>query len=35
LSKKDGYFLVMENNKTIPVSKEKKEEFIKIIQQVF
>lgn len=35
LSKKDGYFLVMENNKTIPVSKEKKEEFIKIIQEVF
>lgn len=35
LSKKDGYYLIMENNKTIPVSKEKKDEFIKIIQEVF
>ena len=35
LSKKDGYFIVMENNKTIPVSKDKKNDFIKIIQEIF
>lgn len=35
LSKKDGYFLIMENDKTIPVSKEKRNDFIKIIQEVF
>lgn len=35
LSKKDGYHLVMENNKTIPLSKDKKEEFVKMVQNVF
>jgi two-component system, LytTR family, response regulator len=35
LSKKDGFFLIMENNKTIPIARDKKEEFIKIIQEVF
>jgi len=35
LSKKDGYFLIMENKKTIPIAKDKKEEFIKIVQEVF
>lgn len=34
-SKKDCYFLIMENKKTIPVSKEKRNDFIKIIQDVF
>lgn len=35
LSKKDGYYIVMENNKTIPVAKEKKEEFLELIQSMF
>ena len=35
LSRKDGFFLIMENNKTIPIARDKKEEFIKIIQDVF
>ena len=35
LSKKDGYHLIMQNNKTIPIAKDKKEEFVKIIQEVF
>lgn len=35
LSKKDGFHLIMENNKTIPISKEKKDEFIQLIQDVF
>jgi two-component system, LytTR family, response regulator len=35
LSKKDGYHIVMENNKTIPVAKEKKEEFLELIQSMF
>ncbi|WP_394758001.1 LytR/AlgR family response regulator transcription factor [Flavobacterium sp.] len=34
-SKKDGFHLIMENNKTIPIAKEKKEEFIQLIQNVF
>lgn len=35
LSKKDGYHIIMENNKTIPVAKEKKEEFLELIQSMF
>lgn len=35
LSKKDGFHLIMENNKSIPVSKDKKEEFMQIIAEVF
>lgn len=35
LSKKDGYHIVMENNKTIPVAKEKKDEFLELIQSMF
>ncbi|HLV38183.1 LytTR family DNA-binding domain-containing protein [Xanthomarina sp.] len=34
-SNKDGYHLIMQNNKTVPVSKTKKEEFETIIKQVF
>ena len=34
-SKKDGFFLIMENNKTIPIARDNKEEFIKIVQEVF
>ena len=35
LSKKDGFHLVMENNKTIPIAKEKKDEFMQMIQDLF
>lgn len=35
LSKKDGYHIVMENNKTIPVAKEKKDEFMALVQSLF
>lgn len=35
LSKKDGFHLIMENNKTIPIAKEKKDEFLQIIQDLF
>jgi two-component system LytT family response regulator len=34
-SKKDGFHLIMENNKTIPIAKEKKDEFLQLIQNVF
>ncbi|MEW5676733.1 LytTR family DNA-binding domain-containing protein [Flavobacterium enshiense] len=35
LSKKDGFHLIMENNKTVPIAKEKKEEFLQMIQELF
>jgi two-component system LytT family response regulator len=35
LSKKDGCYLIMENNKTIPLAKEKKEEFLALINEIF
>ena len=35
LIKQDGTYLVMNNGKTIPVSKDKKEEFISLVNQVF
>ncbi|MES2812312.1 MAG: LytTR family DNA-binding domain-containing protein [Bacteroidota bacterium] len=35
LSKKDGFHIIMENNKTIPVAKEKKDEFLGLIQSMF
>lgn len=35
LSKKDGYYLIMENNKSIPLAKEKKEEFLTLINEIF
>lgn len=35
LSKKDGFHIIMENNKTIPVAKEKKDEFLELIQSMF
>ena len=35
LSKNDGYYLIMENNKSIPLSKEKKDEFIHLMNEMF
>ena len=35
LIKQDGTYLLMSNNKTIPVSKDKKEAFISLVNQVF
>ena len=35
LSKKDGFYLIVENNSTIPVSKDKKDEFLRIVAEVF
>lgn len=35
LSKKDGFHIIMENNKTIPIAKEKKDEFLQMIQELF
>lgn len=33
--KKDGFYLLMENEKTIPIAKNKKEEFMQLIKEVF
>ena len=35
LSKNDGIQLIMENNKSIPLAKEKRDEFMKLIHEVF
>jgi two-component system LytT family response regulator len=35
LSKKDGHHLVMSNNKTIPISKDKRDEFMSVLSEVF
>ena len=35
LSKKDGFYLIMENNKSIPLAKEKKDEFLLLINEIF
>lgn len=35
LSKKEGYHLVMSNNKTLPISKDKREEFMTVLKEVF
>jgi two-component system, LytTR family, response regulator len=33
--KNDGFYLVMENNKTVPISKDKKDEFLQMVNDVF
>jgi len=33
--KKDGFYLLMDNGKTIPIAKDKKDEFLRLIQEVF
>lgn len=33
--KKDGYHIVLENNKTIPVARDKKEEFLNLVRRIF
>ncbi|AXG71434.1 transcriptional regulatory protein YehT [Kordia sp. SMS9] len=35
LSKRDGQHLIMSNNKTIPISKDKRDEFMLVIKEVF
>ena len=35
LSKKDGYYLIMENRKTIPIAKDNVEEFMKLVNTIF
>lgn len=35
LSKKDGFHLIMENNKTIPISRDKKDTFMQVIAEIF
>lgn len=35
LSKRDGHHLVMTNNKTIPISKDKRDEFMLVLSEVF
>lgn len=33
--KKDGYYILLENNKTIPIARDKKEEFLELVKQMF
>jgi two-component system LytT family response regulator len=35
LSKTDGHHLIMSNNKTIPISKDKRDEFMSVLSEVF
>lgn len=35
LVKKDGYHIVLENNKTIPIARDKKEEFLQLVHNMF
>lgn len=35
LEKKDNYYIVLENKKTVPVARDKKDEFLQIIQTIF
>ena len=35
LSKKDGHHLIMGNNKTVPISKDKRDEFMTVVNMVF
>lgn len=35
LVKKDGYYIILENNKTIPIARDKKEEFLGLVRRVF
>ena len=35
LVKKDGYHIVLENKKTIPIARDKKEEFLQLVQHMF
>ena len=35
LSRKDGHHLIMSNNKTLPISKDKREEFMTVLKEVF
>jgi len=35
LVKKDGYHIVLENKKTIPIARDKKEEFLQLVQNMF
>ena len=35
LVKKDSYHLVLENNKTIPIARDKKEEFLQLVKKMF
>ncbi|MEM6721471.1 MAG: LytTR family DNA-binding domain-containing protein [Bacteroidota bacterium] len=35
LEKKDNYYIVLENKKTIPIARDKKDEFLQIIQTIF
>ena len=35
LEKKDNYFIVLKNKKTIPIARDKKEAFLKMVEQLF